>query len=49
MGSVFTVEGKGETLEAYLLIVMGQRDEGMEKLSQYIASNEAILKKESRL
>ena len=26
---VFSVPGKGETLNAYLLIAMGERDEGM--------------------
>ena len=46
---VFTVEGKGETMRAYLLIAMGWREEGMEMLSQFIAKNEASLKLETRL
>ena len=46
---VFTVPGKGETLRAYLLIAMGWREEGMRKLTEFIANNEAGLKLETRL
>ena len=46
---VFTVEGKGETLRAYLQIAMGWREEGMELLTQFITKNESNLKLETRL
>ena len=54
---VFTVPGKGETLRAYLLIAMGWREEGMEKLNLPLsifnqaskANNESGLKLETRL
>ena len=46
---VFTVDGKGETLRAYLQIAMGWREEGMELLTQFITKNESNLKLETRL
>ena len=46
---VFSVPGKGETLNAYLLIAMGERDEGMAILKQYISTTEAELKTNARM
>ncbi len=40
---IFSVRGKGETLHAYLLISMGEREEGMSLLKQFIATTEASL------
>ena len=37
---VFSVPGKGETLHAYLLISMGEREQGMSILKKYIAQTE---------
>jgi len=37
---VFSVPGKGETLHAYLLIAMGEREQGMNILKKYIATTE---------
>ena len=37
---VFSVPGKGETLQAYLLISMGEREKGVEILKNYIAQTE---------
>ena len=40
---VFKVPGKGETLEAYLLISMGEREKGMAILKKFISSTEQSL------
>jgi uncharacterized small protein (DUF1192 family) len=45
---VFSVKGKGETLNAYLLISMGEREPGMSLLKQFIARTEASLANQSR-
>ena len=41
---VFSVPGKGETLHAYLLICMGEREQGMSILKKFIALTEAAAK-----
>jgi len=46
---VFNVEGKGQTLQAFLLISMGEREQGMSILKQYIQETEACLKNSNRL
>lgn len=38
---VFGVKGKGETLHGFLLISMGEREQGMSILKQYIAKIES--------
>ena len=45
---VFSVPGKGETLEAYLLIATGEREAGMEKLKNYIAETREGLTEQQR-
>jgi len=46
---VFSKPGKGETLHAYLLISMGEREQGQAILKQFIASSEAAIKSKNRL
>ena len=46
---VFSVQGKGETLHAYLLISMGEREQGMQILKKFIASTEASMQGQNRL
>ena len=46
---VFNVEDKGQTLQAFLLISMGEREQGMSILKQYIQETEACLKNSNRL
>ena len=46
---VFNVEGKGQTLQAFLIISMGEREQGMSILKQYIQETEACLKNSNRL
>ena len=46
---VFNVEGKGQTLQAFLLISMGEREQGMSILKHYIQETEACLKNSNRL
>lgn len=46
---VFGVKGKGETLHGFLLISMGEREQGMNILKQYISRTEAHLKNTNRL
>jgi len=38
---IFSVPSKGETLHAYLLISMGEREKGMAILKAFIAKNES--------
>ena len=37
---IFGVKGKGKTLHAYLLISMGEREQGMQILKQFIAETD---------
>ena len=46
---VFSVPGKGQTLQAFLLISMGEREQGMAILKQFIAATEISLKNTNRL
>ena len=46
---VFSVPAKGETLHAYLLISMGEREQGMQILKKFIASTEASMQGPNRL
>ena len=41
---VFSVPGKGETLHAYLLICMGEKEQGMQILKSFIAQTEVAVK-----
>ena len=42
---VFDVPGKGECLECYLKIAIGEREAGMEQLKDFITRTEADTKK----
>ena len=42
---VFSVPGKGECLECYLKISIGEREAGMEQLKDFITRTETDMKK----
>lgn len=46
---IFSVPGKGQTLNGYLLISCGEREQGMTILKNYIAETEAQLQGQNRL
>ena len=46
---VFKVPGKGETLKAYLLISIGEREKGVAILKKFIQETEQSLQNANRL
>ena len=46
---IFDVPGKGQTLHAFLLISMGEREKGMAILKQFIAHTETSLRGQQRM